>query len=80
MASIVWEIEHWSIIKQTGIYFVCTSLAMFPIAYITGWMEHTVMGCLIYFGIFVIIFVFIWMVQYFIWKHKIEAINKNIHG
>lgn len=79
MASIVWEIEHWSIVKQTGIYFVCTSLVMFPIAYITGWMEHTVRGCLIYFGIFVVIFVVMWLIQYFIWKQKIERINKNIH-
>jgi len=30
------------IAKQTGIYFLILSLTMFPIAYITHWMEHSV--------------------------------------
>ncbi|KXU49947.1 DUF3021 domain-containing protein [Longibaculum muris] len=77
--SVVWDMEQWSIAKQTGIYFTLTAVAMFPISYMAGWMEHTLLDCVIYFGIFVVIFVVMWLIQYFIWKQKIERINKNIH-
>lgn len=78
VSSIVWEMEEWSITKQTAIYFLITAISMFPIAYLTGWMEHSLLGFVIYFGVFVIIFVIIWIIQYFIWKEKIRKINQQI--
>ncbi len=77
-ASVIWEIETWSIARQTGIYFFITSLTMLPIAYFTEWMEHTVIGFLFYFGIFVAIFVVVWIIQYWFWKQKIKKINTKI--
>ena len=32
-SSVIWEIENWSIAKQTGIYFAITALVMMPVAY-----------------------------------------------
>lgn len=55
MASVIWEIDSWSIAKQTGIYFAIICAVMLPIAYITGWMQHSVAGVLLYIGIFVAI-------------------------
>ncbi|MEG0693772.1 MAG: DUF3021 domain-containing protein, partial [Oscillospiraceae bacterium] len=43
-SSVIWEIENWSIAKQTGIYFLVISLVMMPIAYFTNWMKHSVLG------------------------------------
>lgn len=77
-ASVIWEVEHWSIVKQTGLYFLVASITMFPIAYFTYWMEHSVSGFLLYAGIFAATFVFMWAVQYFIWKNKIKGLNKNL--
>jgi hypothetical protein len=77
-ASLIWEVESWSIAKQTGIYFLVSSLAMFPIAYFTEWMEHSILGFLIYFGIFVAIFIVVWVLQYFIWRKKIDQFNEKI--
>lgn len=77
-ASVIWEMEHWSIAKQTGIYFLVASITMLPIAYFTHWMEHSLSGFLIYIGIFVAVFVFMWVVQYCIWKNKIKSINNKI--
>lgn len=76
--SVIWEMEHWSIAKQTGIYFLITSLVMMPIAYSTNWMEHSVLGFLSYFGIFVLFFLIIWVVQYLAWKSKIKKINSKL--
>jgi len=77
-ASLIWEIERWNIAKQTGIYFLVALITMFPIAYFAHWMEHSVSGFLVYVGIFVAIFVLMWVVQYCIWKNKIKGINKKI--
>lgn len=77
-ASLIWEKENWSIAKQTGVYFLVASITMFPIAYFTHWMEHSVSGFLLYVGIFAATFVLMWGIQYCIWKSKIKGINKKI--
>ncbi len=59
--SIIWEMYNWSLVKQTGIYFSIISVIMLPIAYLAYWMEHSVAGFFIYFGIFVLIFAVIWI-------------------
>jgi CDP-diglyceride synthetase len=77
-ASVIWEVEKWSIVKQTGIYFLIASLAMLPIAYFAYWMEHSFTGFMLYFGIFIAIFVVVWVVQYLVWKNKIQRLNASI--
>lgn len=77
-SSIIWDIEHWSIVKQTGIYFLIVSVIMMPIAYFTHWMEHSLLGFLSYFGIFVIIFAIIWIVMFFIGKYNVKILNNNL--
>lgn len=66
-ASIIWELDSWSLAKQSGI--------MLPIAYFTNWMKHTVLGVLSYVAIFVAIFVVVWLSQYLLWKRKIKQMN-----
>jgi len=78
-ASVIWEIENWSIVKQTGIYFIITSIIMLPIAYFSYWMEHSVAGFASYFGIFVLIFIFFWLLQFVIGKHNVKKMNENLH-
>lgn len=77
-SSVIWEIDHWSIVKQTGIYFAIITATMLPIAYVTHWMEHSIEGVLLYVAIFFAIFVVIWLIQYIIWKNKIKKINAQI--
>lgn len=77
-ASIIWEVDHWSLAKQSCLYFLLLAGAMLPIAYLTHWMEHSMKGACIYIGIFVGIFLVIWVMQYVIWKVKIERLNKEL--
>ena len=74
-ASIIWELDSWSLAKQSGIYFMIISVIMLPIAYFTNWMKHTVLGVLSYVAIFVAIFVVVWLSQYLLWKRKIKQMN-----
>ncbi len=78
-SSVIWEIESWSIVKQTGIYFGIISVIMMPIAYFTYWMEHSIMGFLSYFGIFILIFIIIWIIQFIIGKHTVKKMNSNLY-
>ena len=77
-ASVIWEAEHWSIAKQTGLYFLITAATMLPVAYLGHWMERTVLGFVIYFAVFVAIFIFMWLIQYAIWKSKIKRIDNKV--
>lgn len=77
-ASLIWEIDKWSMAKQTGLYFMITALVMMPLAYLAKWVEPTFIGMLAYFGSFTIVFIIVWLIQYTIWKNKINKMNQGI--
>ena len=74
-ASVIWELDSWSLAKQSGIYFLIACILMLPIAYAANWMEHSVGGILSYIGIFIAIFISVWLAQYLSWKRKIKKMN-----
>ena len=75
MASIIWELDSWSLAKQSGIYFSIVCIILLPVAYTAGWMERSVAGFLSYAGIFAAIFAAVWLAQYLSWKLKIKKMN-----
>lgn len=77
--SVIWEIEQWSLVKQTGIYFLIASVMMMPIAYVTYWMEHSLKGVISYFGIFAFIFAAVWIAQYFRAKQNVKKMNETLN-
>ena len=77
--SIIWELEDWGLVKQTGIYFLIISVIMLPIAYVTYWMEHSIKGFLSYYGIFVAIFAVIWVTQYLTARYNVKKMNENLY-
>lgn len=77
-ASIIWDLDHWSLAKQSFLYFLLLACSMLPIAYLTHWMEHSLKGACIYVGIFTGSFLVIWVIQYVIWKVKINRLNKEL--
>ena len=76
--SVVWSLDHWSLVKQTGVYFLIGSLAMLPIAYLAHWMEHSLRGILGYFLIYLAIFAGIWAIQYLTWRRRIGKLNQKL--
>lgn len=77
-ASLIYEVETWSLVKQTALYFLVASVVMLPIAFFAHWMERSVLGFALYFGIFVAIFVVVWIIQFFYWKLKIAKLNQKL--
>ena len=78
IASVIWEIERWSILRQTATHLIVCSLATFPTAYFMYWMAHSVSGFFTYFGIFFAVYFVIWITQYTAAKKRIELINTKI--
>ena len=78
--SVIWQIESWGILKQTGIYFSIISVIMLPTAYVSYWMEHSLKGILSYFGIFVLIFATVWIVQYAAARHDVRKMNETLYS
>ena len=74
-ASVIWELDSWSLAKQSGIYFLTISIIMLPVAYFANWMKHSLAGVLSYVGIFTAIFVVVWISQYLLWKRNIKRMN-----
>ena len=79
-SSVIWEIESFSIVKQTGLYFLINAVFLLPAAYFLNWMEHSLKGFFFYFGIFTIYFAVIWLIQYFVWKHTLKKMNAKIQS
>ena len=76
--SMVWELDNWSILKQTIVHFSVVSIVTMPIAYVTEWMHHSILGAIIYFAIFGVSYVFIWLSQYIAIKKRIDEMNKKV--
>ncbi len=76
--SVIWELDSWSIAKQTGVYFLITALVMMPVAYLTHWMEHSWKGVLSYFGIFLGVFVVMWFSMCMVYRKNIKQLNAKI--
>jgi hypothetical protein len=77
-ASVVWDAEHWSLLKMTLVHLIVTSVASFPIAYFARWMPHNLLGILLYVGIFITIYAGIWIGQYSGMKKRIAAMNAKL--
>ena len=77
-ASVIWEVESWSLLKQTVLHCIVISSSTLPIAYCMYWMPHNVLGIAIYIFIFFFTYFFIWLGQYFAMKKKIQAFNDKV--
>ena len=76
--SFIWEIERWSILKQTAVYFLSVSIPMMGISYLLYWMEHSLNGFLLYFLIFVMVFFVVWLFNFAIYWFKVRRINEEL--
>lgn len=77
-ASIIWQMEEWSLLRQTVTHLAVISLATYPVAWCMRWMEHSIFGVILYFGIFFAIYLFIWCSQYFAMKKRIRQMNAKV--
>lgn len=77
-ASVIWEVEGWSLLRMTATHLTVISVASLPIAYFMRWMPRTPIGVIIYFTIFLIIYAVIWLSQYSVIKKRLRKMNRKL--
>lgn len=77
-ASVIWEIEHWSLLRQTVVHFLASSISAFPIAYYMYWMPHNAVGFSIYFVMFIILYLIIWFCNYSGMKRRVREMDERV--
>ena len=82
-ASVIWQLESWSLLRRSAVHLIVCSAVTFPIAYLMRWMRHSIGGVLAYFGIFFAVYVIIWLAQYAAIRRQIRQMNDKMrdrHG
>ncbi len=77
-SSVIWELDNWSLLKQTAVHCSIVSLTTFPIAYLMHWFPHNIIGVIVYFAILLFIYAGIWFSQYNAMKKKLRSMNDKL--
>lgn len=78
-ATIIWEMDSWSLTKQTITHFLVFALPFILIAYILYWIPRSALGVLSAVAVFIAIYAGIWGLVYFSCKRKVEKINAKLY-
>ncbi len=79
-SSIIWEVERWSLLRQTVTHLFIVFLTTLPIAYFLRWMPHNAAGVAVYLGIFCGIYLAIWLWQFGAMKKNVREMNDKVGG
>ena len=78
-AAEICEIERWGFLRQGILHFLLTAAVWMPIAYLC-WMPDSRAGIRIAIGGWTLTYAVNWTVQYFIYRHRIAALNRRIQA
>ena len=76
--TVIFEIDSWSILGQTALHFIITSVVMFFAGFLCGWFPHTFGSILIWFAVFIVIYVIMWVSFTLYYRKKTKAINDSL--
>jgi threonine/homoserine efflux transporter RhtA len=77
-ASVIYDVEKWSLSKQSGIHFLIMLVTVFPCLLLSGWFPlNSFLDYLKVFGIFVLVGAVLWSVFYFIFGKLLTKKDKQ---
>lgn len=77
-ASCIWDIETWSLTRQTVCHFLAISLGALPIAGALHWADSVPGGLLGYFGFFAAGYAVVWLVLTASTRKKVREVNQKL--
>ncbi len=77
-SSIIFELDNWSLLKQTIVHFIMTSIVMYFAGFACGWFPHNLASTLIWFGFFLVIYIIFWISFYLYYKRQTREINESL--
>lgn len=76
--TVLFEMDNWSLLRQTITHFIIVSIVMYIAGFLCGWFPHTVVSTLIWFGVFVVVYVIFWICFSMYYKNKVKKINEAL--
>lgn len=76
--TVIFEMDSWSLLRQTILHFIITSIVMYVAGFLCGWFPHKVSSTLIWFGIFIVIYVIFWISFSSYYKNKVKKMNEAL--
>ena len=76
--TVLFEIDSWSLLRQTILHFIITSIVMYIAGFLCGWFPHKLSSTLIWFGIFIVIYVIFWISFSSYYKNKVKKMNEAL--
>lgn len=65
-ASVIYDIESWSIQKQSVVHFIFMLLTVFPCLLLSGWFPvNGIKDMILVLGVFIVIGALLWSIAYF---------------
>lgn len=77
-SSVIWEVESWSLFRATATHFCIVMPLFWIVSLLLGWCGLNLLGMLLYLGIFLCIYLSIWLSQYSVYRRKIQKINQKL--
>ena len=77
-ASCIFEVEQWGITKQTVLHLIILCGVFFPVALFLRWITPTFASVISYFVIWIVIYAFVWVFQFSIWRGKTRRLNQKL--
>ena len=59
-ASMIFDVERWSPLKQTSVHFLLSCMVFFPIAFTAGWIPFEALAVILGFSIFIALYAMFW--------------------
>lgn len=79
-SSVIWNIEKWSLLKQTAVHFAVLVIPYVAISYVLNWLPHNALGATCYCLAFVAVYVIMWLAIFFSIKLKIKKMNEKLRA
>ncbi len=76
--TVIFEMDSWSLLRQTILHFIITSIVMYTAGFLCGWFPHKLSSTLIWFGIFIVIYVIFWISFSSYYKNKVKKMNEAL--
>ena len=74
----VWNIERWSLLKSSLVYFTVNLVVMTFSGYKMYWFSHNLKSYIFYLGMYIFIFAVIWIICYNLAKKSANELNEKL--
>ncbi|WP_167353379.1 DUF3021 domain-containing protein [Peribacillus muralis] len=77
-ATILFEIEKWSLLFQTTMHFLTVTILYFLLSFFVGWIPFTIRGLMTGIAIFLPFYAIIWLSFYIYFRYQVKILNDGL--